>query len=481
MKRFILAFALQLHTLSAELEISLTGPRLAEEAAMLEELNQAVDPDQAADVVLKYYSDGGFSAVDVLVEDAGKVRSVEIDVLPFGQISALGGKDRVLRAARSMFQDLSGQSVREDVLTSRLRHFEANPLHKASTQLAANDSGDAVDVLLNLEGSRQQRISAGWSDSGAQPLPRQRFWLGGEFGDLWGRGSLLSGRVTVSPDASEFSAYQLSERFFRPGGAEWLWQLGYSSADGETQTGRFDAFTFLAGLGWQKRFLLENRWSLVSRLGVNYRRSNNALEFGVEQAEGLADVLQASAGVDLERRGERDRILARIEVIASPGVTSEGADGDHSSLRLGTSGDYVISRASVRYRRALSRAWEVDLHAAGQWTSEPVLQADQLALGGVTGLRGLEEQSGLGDRGVLVGAELFAPAYELPDRTRLRASLFLQAGETVDEVLNESESAVSGGAGLNLSWRENLTVSFSAGWRLDRAGSEVHSQLRYEF
>ena len=142
---------------------------------------------------------------------------------------------------------------------------------------------------------------------------------------------------------------------------------------------------------------------------------------------------------------------------------------------------YGLLRTSLWHRQDLAQGWDLVANLAGQWSGNPVLQADQIALGGASGLRGLPEQFALGDSGILGGIELRTPVIDMNSDWKLRPSLFLQSGKTFDQVSNTESSATTAGIGIQIGHDDSLRASFHSGWRLDQGGAEIHSQLTWKF
>ena len=441
-------------------------------ANLLQKLSQSPDANAAADALLLHYQAAGYPATSVEIEDRHGQRFVKVDVARFANISLGDGPLRTRKIADRHFAPLTNQPVYFPDFNARLETFHANSLHRAVPRLQPSDNG-GVDALLRLEQSAASQFSAGYLDTGTHPLPRERFWIQGEFSDLWNHNSLTSARLTFSPHPADFHALQLGGRFFRQDGSEMVTALSYSGARADF----FDAYTWQVSGEWRNPESSRGDWKLRSGMGFTFRRSNNALEFGDATSKGLADVFQLSATQSLERSWQSGLTRITANLVISP----FGSDGDHGTLRPGASAEYGIVRTSVWHRQDLSADWDLIATLDGQWASDPVLQADQFALGGAAALRGLPEQFALGDRGWLGGLELRTPVIPLTESWKLRTSYFLQTGTTFDRVLKTRTQATTGGLGWQIGHDDSLRASLYSGWRLDEGGAEIHSQLTWKF
>ncbi len=76
--------------------------------------------------------------------------------------------------------------------------------------------------------------------------------------------------------------------------------------------------------------------------------------------------------------------------------------------------------------------------ADGQWTPKPIINNEQFALGGTSGVRGYEEGESYGDLGWRAMADVRAPAIAVGDfpyfgqriPAHIRASWFMEYGES---------------------------------------------------
>ena len=442
-------------------------PPIPAKAELTQKLSTADAPDAAADLVLSHYLTHGYPAVAVEIDDQNGLRNVDIEVARFDQISLTKGPPRTEKATAHLFQDLSGKFVDQQKLEERLADFHRNPLHRLVPRLQPSSDGSAVNALLRIEQSAAHRFQAGFHNLGASPLPRERFWLQGEWSDFGNRSSLTRARATLAPDPSEFYAVQLGSTLFLKNDRKFGATLAYSGASQSGDIG-FDAYTLQAALFWKQK-----HW----QVGLNYRRTNNALEFGNSSARGVADVFQLNAGTFWETQSAKEHLRLSGEIVLGLG----GNDEDHDSLRSGAQSRYSIVRSNLWYRRKLSKAWDLVSQLSGQWASDPVLQGDQIALGGAAGLRGLPEQFALGDHGYLAGLTLRHRTIDLSRDWQLRPSFFIQHGRTYDLVAETDTSAITSGFGIQIGLQD-LRASLHTGWRLDDGGgSEIHTQLTWTF
>ncbi len=106
-----------------------------------------------------------------------------------------------------------------------------------------------------------------------------------------------------------------------------------------------------------------------------------------------------------------------------------------------------------------------------QLASEPLLPAEQMALGGASSVRGYPENQLVRDSGVLLSAEVRVPLWSYSDGTpRLQVAPFLDLAQAWNSGRETPDPRWIGGAGLALRWQVVRGVMAEAAWagRLSR-------------
>lgn len=145
----------------------------------------------------------------------------------------------------------------------------------------------------------------------------------------------------------------------------------------------------------------------------------------------------------------------------------KGVDG----LGASRAGDPLLSRpeadpqaASVRFdaqgARPIGRG-QVVVRAKGQWADAPLTAFEEFTWGGLEGGRGLDPGALYGDRGAAATAEFTGPPLSLGGRWTVSPMAFVEGAATWNEDRlygAREQSAVTGGAGLRLSWNDRVRL-----------------------
>ena len=167
-------------------------------------------------------------------------------------------------------------------------------------------------------------------------------------------------------------------------------------------------------------------------------------------------------------------------------------------------GDYTTLNAGIIREQKLPKDWSMLWRANGQWSSAPLINNEQFALGGTAGVRGYQEGLHYGDSGWRTLFDLRAPAInvgEFPLQNEelpaiARCSWFMDYGEAyrIDHTAKEAKamgglSRQEWGTGVSafLTVGEHFDARFTLAWALlgnpeNRAGgTRAYFTVGYQF
>jgi hemolysin activation/secretion protein len=98
------------------------------------------------------------------------------------------------------------------------------------------------------------------------------------------------------------------------------------------------------------------------------------------------------------------------------------------------SGTFYVLNGSVTREQKIYDEWSATLRASGQWATEPLINNEQFALGGLGGPRAYREGEEYGDCGWKISVEPHTPLVDIglvdgTESTRIRGSIFADYGE----------------------------------------------------
>lgn len=115
-----------------------------------------------------------------------------------------------------------------------------------------------------------------------------------------------------------------------------------------------------------------------------------------------------------------------------------------------------------------SSGWQYTGRLKGQYASKPLISGEQFGLGGASSVRGFADRVVSGDRGFQWNLEAMGPGW---GELQWRPVLFIDGGEVHSRATGTTETVMSVGAGVRLSY-QNLHLSVDLAQAIDRNSAE---------
>ncbi|MBM3202825.1 ShlB/FhaC/HecB family hemolysin secretion/activation protein [Candidatus Woesearchaeota archaeon] len=313
-----------------------------------------------------------------------------------------------------------------------------------------------------------------------------------QYSNLFGLDHIINVNYTLSPDhfdeVRQYGAsYQLP--LYRVGG----WLSGYyarSDVDAGTVGGLFDISGSgeMGGVHYRQALPRWHRYEHTLEAGFDDKHFNNDVIYGRVQNVGT-DV--RSRPFSLTYRGQfgLDGLRAGWDIGWAGNLG--GGDDNHrlayDATRKGARPDWNVVRLGAYWDIGLPLDFTWRNAISGQYSSDLLIPAEQLGLGGLTTVRGYREREAGGDSGHLLKTELWTPEL-LPG---LHALVFYDQGHIELQRATTGEKPVtwlrSTGLGARWQWQQKLSLSvdlahaFDRGYQTQPGSGRVHAQLMYRF
>jgi hemolysin activation/secretion protein len=336
-----------------------------------------------------------------------------------GTVSLCGvAADRGRRIGAAL-ADLAGAPLTGARLQGALEWLNRNPTHPATLRVTPGASAEVADVEFQLQPQRAWRLFSSYANDGMEPLGRDRWQLGAQWGDAFARDHRLTASMTVGEDPAAFASGFLDWRLPLPPipAGPQRHELSLSGALAQTRAEidhegtPLDIQGHVTQLSAQYRLPGKPaaRWSVEPFLGVDAKSFDTDLTFG---GEGLphrsTTVLSGTVGLDSHYQGNgwslestaeaaRGRLDAPVSESTEPQSTAED--------------DFWLSRLRLRATVELPQGWALQLRSEGQWASTDLAASEELSLTGHDTVRGYAERSLRADRGAWASAELRTPVW----------------------------------------------------------------------
>jgi hemolysin activation/secretion protein len=134
---------------------------------------------------------------------------------------------------------------------------------------------------------------------------------------------------------------------------------------------------------------------------------------------------------------------------------------------------YKVFRYGAGYSQLVGNGWQFRTALNGQWSSDVLVQGEQIRLGGADGIRGFSEGSEGGETGARLNVEGYTPDFGKGD-IRTRALVFFDAGQASS--VNSPKTTISAaGVGLRANYSERLSLRLDLA-RIMKAGNDPEQQ-----
>jgi hemolysin activation/secretion protein len=198
-------------------------------------------------------------------------------------------------------------------------------------------------------------------------------------------------------------------------------------------------------------------------LGLDIRRRRTFLDgepysfsVGVENGQSNATVLRFSQ--DWVKRDAKSVLAARSQF-------NLGIDAFDATINdTGTDGQFLIWQGQFQWVKQLSPRVLFIARVGGQFTADSLLSLEKFSLGGVSTVRGYEENQLVTDSGVLGTLELSIPVTKNPNTLQLNPFIEFGTGWNNDEPNPEKSTIAS--VGLGMDWAIGGGLVFNADYGL---------------
>jgi hemolysin activation/secretion protein len=136
--------------------------------------------------------------------------------------------------------------------------------------------------------------------------------------------------------------------------------------------------------------------------------------------------------------------------------------------------NYKLLRYGLGYSRAVGNGWLFRTVLNGQWSSDVLVQGEQIRLGGADAVRGFSEGSEGGDSGARLNLEWYTPDFGKGE-LRTRALVFFDAGHASLSANSGKVTISSAGIGIRASYSERFSLRCDAA-TIEKAGTDPEQQ-----
>jgi hemolysin activation/secretion protein len=366
----------------------------------------------------------------------------------------------------------SGKVVRLSELERGINWTNNNPFRRVRVHVDPIPNTDEANLIVGVQDQLPLRLQTSVDNGGNEIIGKHRFTAGVTYGNVWGRDHEASYQFITTDEYPVYRGHGASYRMPLPRQHHLSFSGSYSRARPEFFDGLFvqDGETITGDLRYSAPLRVRDN-PLELFAGLNYKQSNNNLEFGgTEVQTNKTDSFQLSAGVSTVIRDKRGGWILGATVTTSPGdVNSRNTDAVFGEVRFGAKASYTYAHLSLQRVTLLAQGWEMQTRAQLQRAGGNLLVNEQFNVGGATSVRGYDENSGIGDEGFQFSHDLLTPALRRPvpflakskPPLETRALLFFDAARVNRRFVIRTDRATAPLASVGVGLRSSLPGHFS--------------------
>lgn len=456
-------------------------------------LSMALIADLQA-AIADVYRDSGRPFVSISVppqEITAGALTLRVIEFGLGRISIQGEDGGRGDALAARIRAVEGEPIEAARIDEDLRWLNRFPYRQVQGIFSPGDGLGRSDLTLELTARTPWQVYAGYSNTGSPETDRNRIFVGAGFGLPWlndaygswqttGSRNLFGNADHMFPDDDDRPSYlSHSARFVLPVFARQAIEISPNFVATRQSRDFFTSDNNFFELPLYYRSALSNflpGHHLGDFLaGVEVKTLDRRVSFeGFGLGRSRADVFQLGMGWDHAWSDETGSTTLSVMAKINPGGVMAGNDDAgwtaYSNGRV-RQVDYAYVTAAASRLTGLGGGFTLTSELLLQLAGQPLPDTEQMALGGLYGVRGYDLGSGVADRGVILRNDVRPPGFALLQDDGLQPFAFLDGGIGQDIGGHRKPRLAGTGFGLDYRLAGAFTMNMTAAVALAREGN----------
>lgn len=451
------------------------------------------DIEGARAALEKAYFDKGFQTVSVQIppqDGRGGIVVLKVVEAKVGRVRVEGATYFDLKAIKKKVPSLAeGKVPNFNDVAKEFVALNQHPDRKVTPELKPGAEEGTVDIDLKVEDKLPLHGSVELNNRYSANTTPLRLNAALSYSNLWQLGHTIGGSFQIAPqrvdDALVYSAYYIA----RVPGVDWLSVM----ASGTRQNSDVSTLggTAVAGNGeiYGGRFLFAlpagEKFFHSASFGMDYKHFEQDLSVDGDPIESPVTYYPFTLTYDaswVEKNFVTELNATIVFNLRGMGTVPEEFD----NRRYNSDGGFVYFRSELAHTQELPFGFQAYGRGQGQVSSEPLIDTEQFAAGGLDTVRGYLEAAVLGDNAAIGSFELRSPSVDgFLGVNEFRVYGFVEGGVlTIWDPLPEQQNyftLASIGAGGRLRILEHLNGSFDVGVPLVTQGENTAGSVLMTF
>lgn len=405
-----------------------------------------------------------------------------------GKIKAEDGKYHSGGKIAKRLEIKEGQLVDTCLIEDRINWLNRNPFRTIDLIYKKGEDLGYTDICLKITDRFPLKFYGGYDMNHYPIAGKSRFTAGFHGGNIFGLDHQANGQIFFSPHFDR--SWIASANYIMPYKCtSYLKFFGSYSKSHPTHedSSKIAYDQHVEGRSWQLGVRSEHvlkrlkAWRHELTVGYDYRMTNNFLNYSDYTVySNYIGISQFLARYEGNYCTKDLKIFLGLSLVASPGdMMRYNHNKNFEQERPGAKCHYVYGIFNFDIFGKLYKEYSWAINGMLQYSPSKLMPTEELSLGGHLTVRGYRENKVIGDRGLLLKAEVRSPMLPFPKKYEkgLQFVLFTDFGyvNEADQNLIDKNSAMllSVGPGLRCSFKDRFSLRFDYGFQL----KEVHGSL----
>ena len=326
-----------------------------------------------------------------------------------GKVTVKGNKAFATSRYENALRLDEGDQLLSNTLVADLQWINRNPFRTATAATSPGDKPGTTDIDIMVQDQTPFRIYFGTDNTGFQETDYERLFAGFNWGNFLGLDQILSYQYSASPDFKKFQAHSGHYTIPLPWRHQAVFFGGYSTVDAkrDNNTGRTKGESGQVSGRYEIPLEPVLGSFQVFRFGIDYKRTNNNLDFGgTQESNTKVNIFQFVLGYNIEKSFKNTACFFDVELVGSPGELLDDMERSRfEALRPHASAQYLYTKAAYEQTYFFKSGETIKLKTKGQIAVNQLLPSEQMGLGGYYSVRGYRDRVVNADNGLLVSLE----------------------------------------------------------------------------
>ena len=375
----------------------------------------------------------------------------------------------------------TGDIIRAKELLKDIDYINTNPFVFVRPVLEPGKEVGTTDIIIDGKDRLPMRVYAGYDDTGSRATGLERFFVGGNLGNVLGLGHELGYQYTTNRRFDDFGIHSAYWRIPLPNRDTLSFFGNYADYNTSVSSTTLGSVNWMVHVRYTAPLPSTPNLRHELEFGFDFRRADNDLQTaGTKVYDDYIDVAQFAfqyAGRGRDKYGDTAGVVNVYWSPCSNFLSNHQNLERYEAVRVGSSTRYVYAHMSLERLWILPKDWSFFNRLTAQVSNRRLPPTEQFGIGGYRTVRGFDERDVNSDQGLMATVELRTPRIDLKIKDEaknlpsyLQFLAFCDYGHSRNRghyaTENKALDLLSVGAGLRVRVSDHVHVRVDYGHKL---------------